>query len=111
MRVRTESEEKFKQYLNHPRRERAVPLLNQEGSPSVRPGSLWREESAVFPLCLSASVVKIGLGDRVDRSFGALGDEGAADLGLGFGSGRIGGYSEVSHAERDQIKLQILVPL
>jgi hypothetical protein len=35
MRVRTESEEKFKQYLNHPRRERAVPLLNQEGSPSA----------------------------------------------------------------------------
>ena len=31
---------------NHPRRERAIPLLNQEGSPSVRPRSLWRGASA-----------------------------------------------------------------
>jgi len=52
---------------NHPRHERAVPLLNQEGSPSVRPASLWRGESAGFPLCLSASVVKVGLGDWIGR--------------------------------------------
>ena len=57
--------------------ERAVLLLNQEGStsvrPPVRPGSLGRGASAGFPLCLCASVVKVGLGDWVGRPFRARG--------------------------------------
>ena len=40
---------------------------------AVRPGSLWRGASAGFPLCLRASVVKVGLGDWVGRPFGARG--------------------------------------
>jgi hypothetical protein len=74
-----------------PRRERAVPLLIQVGSlpvrPSTRPGSLCRGESAGFPLCLRASVVKVCLGDWVDRPFRARGLMGVPltqAVGLGF---------------------------
>jgi hypothetical protein len=40
----------FRFYRRHSSHHR--PLLNQQGSPLVRPGSLWRGESAGFPLRL-----------------------------------------------------------
>jgi len=41
---------------NHPRRERAVPLLNQEGSPSARPSALAACGAEHPPVFLCASV-------------------------------------------------------
>ena len=41
---------------NHPRRERAVPLLNQEGSPSARPSALAACGAENPPVFLGASV-------------------------------------------------------